>query len=90
MSTELVPLLTTDGSSQEKLPTYSESRGHIVVSLNIPPPPPYTAAYINPVGQSANHGEYNGNREYPAIQILAFGICMLLGGAILYGFKHGL
>lgn len=90
MSTELVPLLNgPEDSSQEKLPTYSESMSHIVVSLNIPPPP-YSAAYINPVGQSVNQGDYRGNREYAAIQVFAFGICMLVGGAILYGFKHGL
>lgn len=90
MSTEQVPLLNIpEGSSQDKLPTYSESVGHIVLSVNMPHPPPYSG-HVNPTNATQT-GQYDsgGNREYPAIQLFAFGICMLVGVVILYGFKHG-
>ena len=88
MSTEQQPLLGEVNASPQiypidKLPSYTESTGHIVLSVNIPPPPPYTYA-----GQVTTRTE--SNRDYPAIQVFAFGLCMLVGGAILYGFKHGL
>lgn len=96
MSSELVPLLNSNcrdnnnGESSsvttEKLPTYTESQGHIIVSVNMPTPPPYTA-YVNNNG--VNQTGYT-NQEYPAGQIFAFGLCMLLGAAILYAFKHGI
>ncbi len=92
MSSEHVPLLNNNsssivGSSQanhptDKLPTYTESQGHIIVSVNMPNPPPYTAYVSN---QPANT-----NQEYPAGQIIAFGLCMLISAAILYAYKHGL
>ena len=94
MSSELVPLLNSnhDGNGDtrpvttDKLPSYTESQGHIIVSVNMPTPPPYTA-YVN-----NNGGSQSGyiNQEYPVGQICAFGLCMLFGAAILYAFKHGL
>lgn len=96
MSSELVPLLNSnrDDNSNgeirqvtaEKLPSYTESQGHIIVSVNMPTPPPYTA-YVNNTG--VNQTGYT-NQEYPTGQIFAFGLCMLLGAAILYAFKHGI
>ncbi len=96
MSSELVPLLNSSHDSNgdgvirtvstDKLPTYTESQGHIIVSVNMPTPPPYTA-YVNNNG--VNQPGYI-NQEYPAGQIFAFGLCMLLGAAILYAFKHGI
>lgn len=94
MSSEHVPLLNNNSSSivgssqanpqyKDQLPSYTESTGHIVLSMNIPAPPPYTYA-----GQVTTRTE--SNREYPAGQILAFGLYMLIGAAILYAFKHGL
>ena len=65
----------------DKLPSYTESTGHIVLSMNIPAPPPYTYA-----GQVTTRTE--SNREYPAGQIFAFGLCMLISAAILYAYKH--
>ena len=88
MSTEQQPLLGEVNASPQiyptdKLPSYTESTGHIVLSVNIPAPPPYTYA-----DQVTTRTE--SNREYPAGQILAFGLCMLISAAILYAYKHGL
>jgi hypothetical protein len=96
MSSELVPLLNSNRGDNingeirpvatDKLPSYTESQGHIIVSVNMPTPPPYPT-YVNNTG--GNQSAYI-KQEYPAGQIFAFGICMLFGAVILYAFKHGL
>ncbi len=94
-SSELMPLISNANMERsdssviiydDKLPSYNESISHLVVSVNIPPPPPYQLP--NYSQQSAQVNQTSAN--YPVLQVFLFGLCMLIGGGLLYAFKHGL
>ncbi len=71
----------------DKLPSYNESMGHhLLISVNIPTPPSYQES-MQLTGQQIQQQTHQG---YPAMHILVFGVCMLIGAGILYAFKHGL